>query len=126
MGKVLNKKFKTLKQGEIWLIKCDKIKEFSKDYRPALIISDDLQNEYGEHVVVLMMTTNDLENIRLFEVFIENTLENGLDEASKIIVNYPFTIFKKLRLEKYLGIANRRVMEQVKKAWQIAFNVEKW
>src|SRR4051812_13382332 len=88
------------KRGEIWLIRCDKIKEFSKDYRPALIISGNIQNEFDEFITVAMMTTEDLENVQLFEVFIENVPENGLDEPSKIILNHPFTIFRELRLEK--------------------------
>ena len=114
------------RRGEIWLIKCDKIKEFSKDYRPALIISNDLQNEYGEYVAVAMMTTDDLENIQLFEVFIKNTSETGLDEPSKIVLNHPFTVFRKLRLEKRLGVASREIMEKAKSAWKIAFDAENW
>jgi len=62
------------------------------------------------------MTTDDLENVQLFEVFIKNTPETGLDEPSKIVLNHPFTIFKELRLEKRLGVANREVMEKVKVA----------
>jgi len=114
------------KRGEIWLIKCDKIKEFSKDYRPALVISNDLQNEYGEYVTVAMITTDDLENIQLFEVLVKNTPETGLDKPSKIILNHPFTVFKKLRLEKRLGIISKLTMERVKIAWKIVFNVEEW
>ena len=128
MSKELDERVKNKipKRGEIWLIKCDKIKEFSKDYRPALIISNDLQNEYGEYVAVAMMTTDDLENIQLFEVFIKNTSETGLDEPSKIVLNHPFTVFRKLRLEKRLGIASREIMEKAKLAWKIAFDVENW
>ena len=128
MSKELDEKVKNKipKRGEIWLIKCDKIKEFSKDYRPALIISNDLQNEYGEYVAVAMMTTDDLENVRLFEVFIKNTSETGLKEPSKIVLNHPFTVFRKLRLEKCLGVANREIMEKAKQAWKIAFDVENW
>nr|WP_281267987.1 type II toxin-antitoxin system PemK/MazF family toxin [endosymbiont GvMRE of Glomus versiforme] len=108
------------------MIKCDKIKEFSKDYRPGLVISGDIQNEFDDFITVAMMTTDDLENIQPFEVFIKNTLQNGLDEPSKIILNHPFTVFRELRLEKCLGIASREVMEQVKKAWKIVFDVEEW
>ena len=128
MSKELDERVKNKipKRGEIWLIKCDKIKEFSKDYRPALIISNDLQNEYGEYVAVAMMTTDDLENIQLFEVFIKNTSETGLAEPSKIVLNHPFTVFRKLRLEKRLGVASREVIEKAKLAWKIAFDVENW
>jgi PemK-like, MazF-like toxin of type II toxin-antitoxin system len=76
--------------------------------------------------VVAMMTTDDLENVRLFEVFIKNTPESGLDEPSKIVLNHPFTVFRELRLEKYLGVASRETMEKVKVAWKIAFNSEEW
>jgi len=62
------------------------------------------------------MTTDDLENIQLFEVFIKNTSETGLKEPSKIVLNHPFTIFRKLRLEKRLGIASREIMEKAKLA----------
>jgi len=128
MSKQLDKqvKNKISKRGEIWLIKCDKIKEFSKDYRPGLIVSNDIQNEFGEYVAVAMMTTDDLENIQLFEVFIQNTPENGLTEPSKIILNRPFTVFRELRLEKRLGVASRETMEKVKVAWKISFDVEEW
>jgi hypothetical protein len=63
-----------------------------------------------------MMTTDDLENVQLFEVFIQNTPETGLDEPSKIVLNHPFTIFKELRLEKRLGVVSREIMEKVKVA----------
>ena len=128
MSKELDERVKNKipKRGEIWLIKCDKIKEFSKDYRPALVVSNDLQNEYGEYATVAMMTTDDLENIQLFEVFIKNIPETGLDEPSKIILNHPFTVFRELRLEKYLGVASREVMEKVKIAWKVAFDVDEW
>jgi len=115
MSKPLSK-VKVPKRGEIWLIKCDKIKEFSRDYRPGLVISNDLQNEYGNYAVVVMMTTDDLENVKLFEVFIKNTPETGLDEPSKIVLNHPFTVFKELRLEKRLGVVSREIMEKVKVA----------
>lgn len=127
MSKILDKEVKKIspKRGEIWLIKCDKIKEFSKDYRPALIISNDIQNEFDSFVTVAMMTTDDLENIRLFDVFIKNTKETGLKEPSKISFNRLFSVFKS-RLEKHLGIASREIMEKAKDAWKISFDVDNW
>lgn len=118
MSKILDGKDKSdfPKRGEIWLVKCDKIKEFSKDYRPALIISGNIQNEFDKFVTVAIMTTEDLENVQLFEVFIENTPETGLDQPSKIVLNHPFTVFKKLRLEKCLGMVGREVMKKVREA----------
>jgi mRNA-degrading endonuclease toxin of MazEF toxin-antitoxin module len=69
----------------------ERIKELSKDYRPVLIISNDERNEYDDSVVVLPMTTEDLENILPVEVLLKNTLETGLDYPSKILCDSPFT-----------------------------------
>ena len=112
------------REGDIWLVKLEKLKEFSKPYRPCIVVSNDFQNEFDDKIVVVPTTTDDIANIQLFEVFIENTPENGLDEPSKIILNHPFTVFKKLRLKKYLGIASRGIMEQVKKAWRMATRID--
>ena len=80
-----------------------------------MIISNDIQNEFDSFVTTAMMTTEDLENIRLFEVFIKNTKETGLKEPSKISFNRLFSVFKS-RLEKRLGVADREVMEKTKEA----------
>jgi len=112
------------KKGEIWLVKNpERIKELGKDQRPVLIISNDEQNEYDDKTVAAPLTTEDIENVKLFEVFIENTPETGLDYPSKILLNYPFTLDKKLRLvgTKRIGVASKEIMEKVKKAWRFAF-----
>ncbi len=110
------------KKGEIWLLRnSERIKEIGKDYRPVLIISSDERNEYDNSVVVLPMTTDDLNNVLPVEVFILNTPETGLDEPSKILCDSPFTWDKGIRFEKKVGIASPEVMEKVKMAWQIAF-----
>jgi mRNA-degrading endonuclease toxin of MazEF toxin-antitoxin module len=118
MGKVE----KLPKKGEIWLANNpERIKELGKDRRPVLIISNDEQNDYDDKVVVAPLTTDDIEKIKLFEVFIKNTPETGLDYPSKILLNYPFTLDKELRLEKKIGVASPEIMEKIKKAWEIAF-----
>jgi len=81
-----------------------------------LVISNDIQNEFSDYIAVAMMTTDDLENIQLFEVFIQNSPENGLAEPSKIVLNRPFTVFRELRLERHLGVVSRETMEKVKVA----------
>jgi mRNA interferase MazF len=105
------------KKGEIWLINNpERIKELGKKQRPVLIISNDEQNEYDDKLVVVPLTTNKVEKIELFEVFIKNSSETGLDHPSKILLNYPFTLDKGLRLEKKMGTASKEIMERVKKA----------
>ncbi|MCE8169986.1 MAG: type II toxin-antitoxin system PemK/MazF family toxin [Candidatus Moeniiplasma glomeromycotorum] len=112
-------------EGDIWLVKFDKLKEFSKPFRPCLVISNDTQNEFDENIVVAGLTTDEMENIEPFEVFIKNTSQNGLEKPSKICCNYLHTINKKLRLvdKKRIGIVNSEIMEKVKKSLKIVLNL---
>lgn len=108
-------------------MKFEKSKEFSKPYRPCIVVSNNFQNQFDTKIVVVATTTDDLENIQPFEVFIKNTPETGLDEPSKILGNYPHTIYKELRLvgKKRLGVASPEIMAKVKKALKIVLNLEK-
>jgi len=68
-------------------------------------------------IVVVPITTEDIENIEPFEVFIKNTSENGLDYPSKIQFIYPLTIDKELRLLERLGVVNKEeITEKIKVA----------
>ena len=108
--------------GEIWLLKNpERIKELGKDYRPVLIISNNERNEHDNSVLVLPLTTDDLENILPVEVFIKNTKENGLDEPSQILCDSPFTWDKGIRFKERLGVVSPEIMVEIKKAWEIAF-----
>ncbi|RIA80129.1 hypothetical protein C1645_839256 [Glomus cerebriforme] len=91
--------------------------EDNKSIRSCLIISNDTQNEFDERIVVVGTTTKGLEKIEPFEVFIENTKENGLDKPSKVLLNYPRTIRKsRLKESTFLGVADPEIMEKVKLA----------
>jgi len=74
---------------------------------------------------VVGLTTDYIENIESFEVFVKNTLETGLDEPSKICCNYIHTVNKKLRLvdKRRLGVVSSEIMEKVKKALKITLDL---
>jgi hypothetical protein len=76
---------------------------------------------------VVGLTTEETEIIRIFEVFIQNTPETGLDEPSKICCNYLHTVNKELRLidKQRLGIVDPETMKKVKMALKITFNLDK-
>ena len=113
-------------RGQIWLIKFKKVED-NKSIRSCVVISNNVQNEFDERIVVAGTTTKGLEKIQPFEVFIDNTPEIGLDKPSKILLSYPRTIRKKrLKESVLLGKASPEIMKQVKKAWQIAFDMEEW
>jgi mRNA-degrading endonuclease toxin of MazEF toxin-antitoxin module len=105
------------KWGEIWLLRnSERIKELSKDYRPVLIISSNERNEYDSSVVVLPLTTGDIENVLPVEVFLNNTKETGLDYPSKILCDSLFTWNKEIRFEKRLGVVSKEIMQKIKAA----------
>ena len=56
------------------------------------------------------MTTKNIKIVEPFEVFFSNTTETGLDEPSKLKLNYPRTVDKE-RLKEKLGVANQEIME---------------
>lgn len=103
-----------------------KTKETPKTFRPCLVISSDIQNEFNDLIAVVPITTENVESVETFEVYIENTPETGLNHPSKIQFIYPMTIDKGLRLvdKQRLGVANREIMEKAKLAQKVAFDVE--
>lgn len=113
------------KEGDIWLVKFDKLKEFSKPYRPCLVVSNDIQNQFDKNVVIVGLSTDEMEIVRTFEVFVKNTPETGLDESSKICCNYLHTVNKKLRLvdKQRLGVVSKEIMEKVKKSLKLTLNL---
>src|SRR2546421_8257580 len=122
----MKKTSKLPKRGEIWLVKFKKSKETPKTFRPCLVISSDIQNEFNDLVAVVPITTENVKIVEPFEVFIENTSQTGLDQPSKVQFIYPLTIDKGLRLvgNKRLGAVSRKIMEQAKTSWKIAFDTE--
>jgi mRNA-degrading endonuclease toxin of MazEF toxin-antitoxin module len=88
-----------------------------------LIISNDLQNEFDNLITIATLTTDDVENVKPFEVYIENTPETGLDYPSKILVGYSFTIYRELRLIERLGMVSKEIIVQVKNALRITFDL---
>ena len=123
--KQIDKSLPLPQQGQVWLVKFPPTKEDRKPIRPCLIISDNIQNEYGKWIVVIPFTTEDIENIEPFEVLVKNTLDNGLDKVSKLQFNYPRTI-DRARLKQHLGVLSNKRINELKHAWKIAFASENW
>jgi len=65
--------------------------------------------------VVIPLTTEDVENIEPFEVFVKNIPETGLDYPSKLQFNYPRTV-DRARLKEHLGILNRKRIGELREA----------
>src|SRR4051795_4912302 len=95
MSKLLVKTYKMCprgfpQQGEIYKVYFNpkKGKEIGK-IRPALVISNNAQNEFDDQIVVVPLTSESKEvgKARPFTVLVKVNKENGLDKNSKILLN---------------------------------------
>ena len=114
---------------EIYLVYFNpkKGKEVGK-LRPALVISNDIQNEYDNHIIVAPLSDEDWEGlaeVHIFEILIRANATNGLEKDSKILLNRLRAIDKKLRLRGYCGVADEEIIKQVDQRLELVFNIRK-
>jgi mRNA interferase MazF len=127
---------KVPKRGEIWLVdynykpKQGKEKELEiaskiKKIRPSLIVSNDAQNEFDLEIIVVPLSSQELESIEPYEILIKRNKENGLDEDSKILFNRLRNIEKDTRLgDKRIGVVDEKIMKEVKEKLKLVLDLE--
>src|SRR3954469_3968317 len=101
-------------RGEIYLVDFNrrKGKEIRK-VRPALVISNDIQNEHDIFLTLAPLTSDEVEIIRPFELLINVSKLNGLDQNSKILFNQAHSVDKYARCRKYLGQLETTLLKEV-------------
>ena len=123
------------KRGEIWLVdynyKTKKGKEreleiasYLKKIRPSLVVSNNSQNEFDEEIIVVPLSSKELNNIEPYQFFIKRNKKNGLDEDSKLLFNRLRNIEKATRLRDYLGIVDQEIMKEVKERLKLVLDLE--
>lgn len=107
-------------RGEIWLVSLEPVvgHEIGKT-RPALVISNDRNNQFAETITVLPITSN-VKKIYPFETFLPKR-ETNLPVDSKIKSNQIRTVDKK-RLIKLIGNISEEKLKEVKQALFIHLN----
>lgn len=102
------------RRGEIWLVTLEPVigNEIGKT-RPALVISNDRNNEFAGTITIIPITSK-TEEIFPFEVFISKE-ESNLPMDSKIKCNQIRTVDKK-RLIRLIGSISREKIKEVEKA----------
>jgi len=107
-------------RGEIWLVSLEPVvgHETGKT-RPALVISNDRNNQFAETITVLPITSN-VKKIYPFETFMPKR-ETNLPVDSKIKSNQIRTVDKK-RLIKLTGNVSEEKLKEVKQALFIHLN----
>jgi mRNA interferase MazF len=110
------------RRGEIYLVRFDPTvgHEIQKT-RPALIIQNDVSNEYSSITIVAAITSQFGSPPHPREVFIRPG-KSGLSVASAVVLNQIRSVDRR-RLLKRLGDADAQTMRQVDRAIQISLGL---
>jgi mRNA interferase MazF len=110
------------KKGEVFLVNFDPtIGTEIRKTRPALIIQNDISNEYSPITIVAALTTRFDATLYPTEVLIQPP-EGGLKENSVVLLNQIRSIDKQ-RLIKKLGLLKPSSMKKIDTALQISFGL---
>ncbi len=108
------------KRGDVYLVNFDPtIGHEVKKLRPALVITNDINNEYSPVVTVIPLSSN-VNRVYPFEVRVG--VGEGLEKESKIMINQIRTVDKK-RLSKKLATMPLQIMKAVEAAIQLHFDM---
>jgi len=102
------------KRGQIWFVLLDPVvgHEIGKT-RPALVISNDRNNQFADTVTVLPITSK-TEKIYPFEILLSKE-ETHLPKDSKVKCNQIRTVDKK-RLVNLMGALSAERLKEIKQA----------
>ena len=108
------------KRGDVWLVNFNPGRgSEQKGIRPALVLQNDVGNEYAATTIVAAITTT--INIYPVTVFLKKT-KAGLSRDSMVNCAQILTVDKS-RLRKRLGRLNDNSMDQVEKALRVSLGL---
>ena len=112
------------KRGEIWIVRFDPTvgAEIKKD-RPALIVSNDINNQYASTVTILAITGYKGEKIFPYEVLIPLLPETGLTKESKVKCSQIRTVDKS-RLLHLIGKIRDNWWLEIERALKIHLGMD--
>jgi mRNA interferase MazF len=111
-----------IKRGDIFLVNFDPtIGAEAKKTRPALVVSNDINNAYSPIISIAPITSN-VTKVYSFEVEISPGLSN-LKIRSKIMVNQTRAV-DKIRLIKKIGQLPAQVMKDVNRALKLHYDLD--
>ena len=110
------------RRGEIFLVNFDPTAGAeAKKTRPALVVSNDINNEHSPIVSISPITSN-VKRVYSFEVEIPPGI-GGLKTRSKVMINQARAV-DKVRLIKRLGHLSDKIMVQVDQALKLHYDLE--
>lgn len=110
------------RRGEVYRVELDPVvgTEIAKT-RPAVVISNDLGNQYSPRVIVAPTTSRRPDRVYPFEILVPGG-EGGLSQASKVLLNQIRTV-DKTRLQGRLGLLPQHRMLEVDRAIRLSLAV---
>ena len=111
----------SIKRGQVFLVNFDPtIGTEAKKTRPAVVVSNDINNTHSPIVSVSPITSN-VARIYSFEVEVPRS-KGGLHTHSKVMVNQTRAV-DKVRLMKSLGRLKDDIMTQVDRALRLHYDL---
>lgn len=101
------------------------IASYIKKIRPSLVVSNNIQNEYDEEIIVVPLSSQELARIEPYEVFVKRNKKNGLEKDSKLLFNRLRNIEKATRLgENCIGVVDEAIIKQVQEKLRLVLDLE--
>ena len=111
-----------IRRGDIWLVNLDPtIGHEIKKLRPAVVIQNDIGNQYSPLTIVAPITSQRIEIIFPIEVLL-TPRNSQLPKTSKALLNQIRAVDKK-RLIKRLGKLNDEALAQMDEAIKVSLGV---
>ena len=112
----------SIKRGDVFLVSFDPtVGAEAKKTRPAVVVSNDVNNEHSPIVSISPITSN-VTRVYSFEVEVPFRI-GGLRTRSKVMVNQTRAV-DKVRLIKRLGSLPDAVMDLINKALILHFDLD--
>jgi len=111
-----------IKRGDVYWVELDPIEgsEIGKT-RPAVVISNNINNEFADTVTVLPVTSS-VGKVYPFEVLVKKGIAN-MPNDSKVKANQMRTVDKK-RLKERIGIIPDAILREIEKAVKIHLEIK--
>lgn len=112
----------SIRRGDVFLVNFDPtVGAEAKKTRPALVLSNDVNNAHSPIVSISPITSN-VKHVYSFEVKIPSGT-GGLRTRSKVMINQTRAV-DKIRLVKKLGRLPKELMAQVNQALKLHYELE--
>ena len=112
----------SIKRGDVFWVNFDlTVGAETKKTRPALVVSNDINNTYSPIVSISPITSN-VTRVYSFEVEIPAAVA-GLKTRSKIMVHQTRAV-DKIRLTKKMGHLPEQILDEVNRALKLHYDLE--